>query len=172
MVGTAIRHSTRCAGRRGRKRLVLCRIAVPPTAAQTVSWSFPIPSDTKTQLPTICKRHFQMYFLESEFGLKFHLRLLLSSSDKPLSAKKWWHSLPTYILGLDELNYLWQYDTNYGWHTMNSDHPIYACRYLYPWYRVGVICYFSQYYRVQYKVDVRICTYAHVYILYCILLCP
>ena len=46
MVGTAIRHSTSCAGRRGhkqpRKQLVLCRIAVPTTPAQTVSWSIPI----------------------------------------------------------------------------------------------------------------------------------
>ena len=49
VVGTAIRLSTRCAGRRGRKRpsdgqhnSCCCRIAVPTTPAQTVSWSIPI----------------------------------------------------------------------------------------------------------------------------------
>ena len=52
VVGTAIRNSTSCAGRRAAARpqaaarrpaqLVLFRIAVPTTPAQTVSWSIPI----------------------------------------------------------------------------------------------------------------------------------
>ena len=41
VVSTAIRHSTRCGARRP-AQLVLCRIAVPTTHAQTVSWSIPI----------------------------------------------------------------------------------------------------------------------------------
>ena len=40
MVGTAIRNSTRCAGRPAQR--VLFRIAVPTTPVQTASWSIPI----------------------------------------------------------------------------------------------------------------------------------